>query len=102
MTKDALAILASLAVSSISTAVLYQRLGFSGWESVASVGGAVLFFVILILLGKVFNLSIIGALLWSAVVTGFIMFFIYVPFGAFFLIFGGVGLLLATIWENQD
>lgn len=78
--------LAAFAVSLLSFALLYKQFDLTGWETSAFAGGAILFFVIAVIIGKVFNVGIITSLLFSSILTAFIMWFI-TPTFSFVMIF---------------
>jgi hypothetical protein len=100
--SNPLAILISFAISTITTALLYQQFNLPGWETTAALGGAVLYVAVTFIIGKIFKVNIVGAMLFSAILTGLIMLFVYAVFGAFLLIFGSTGLLLAYALEQEN
>jgi len=71
--ESALAKLAAFAVSLISLALSYKFLNLTGWETYAYVGGALLFFVITIIIGAVFEVGLLIAMFISSFITAFIM-----------------------------
>lgn len=96
---SALAKLAAFAVSMISFALAFKYANFQNWEIYAFIGGAVLFFVILAIIGSVFGLDLVPSVLVSAIITAFIMVFVSPTF-AFIMIlifFGLIMLVLASV-----
>lgn len=71
--ESALAKIAAFAVSLISLAISYKIFNFSGWETYAYVGGALLFFVIAVIIGVVFDIGLLIAMLISSFITALIM-----------------------------
>jgi hypothetical protein len=92
--NSTLRLLTAFAISLISTTILYKEFNLPGWETSALLGGSILFFVITVILGTVFKTGLITSLLFSSVITGFIMLFVYPIFGAFLIMFGFIGILL--------
>jgi len=99
---SSLRVLTSFAVSFISTALIFKQFNLSEWETHAFLGGAILFCVIAVIIGKTFNLNLIGAMVASSIFTGFIMLFVLPVFGAFLLIFGFACLILAVAYESEQ
>lgn len=77
---SALAKLAAFAVSLISFALAYKYVNLQGWETYAFVGGAILFFVIAVIIGKAFDGGLIPSFAVSAIITAFIMAFVSLTF----------------------
>lgn len=71
--ESALAKIAAFAVSLIALAISYKFFNFSGWEIYAYVGGALLFFVIAVIIGAVFDIGLLIAMLISSFITALIM-----------------------------
>jgi hypothetical protein len=71
--ESALAKIAAFAVSLISLAISYKFFNFTGWEMYAYVGGALLFFVIAVIIGAVFDTGLLVAMLVSSFITALIM-----------------------------
>jgi hypothetical protein len=71
--ESALAKIAAFAVSLIALAISYKFFNFSGWEIYAYVGGALLFFVIAVIIGAVFDVGLLIAMLFSSFITALIM-----------------------------
>ena len=86
--------LAGFAISSISIALLFKQLNLEGWETSAFIGGAVLFVVLAIVLGGVFKIDILPALLVSSLLTAFIFVFISTSFA---IIMGMIAALIFLI-----
>ena len=100
--NHALKLLTAFAISLISTSLVYKQLNLPGWESSASLGGAILFFIITVILGKVFNMGIIKSLIVSFLITGFIMLFISTIFGMSLILFGIIfGLIILFIFISE-
>jgi hypothetical protein len=100
--NSTLKLLASFAISLISTSLIYKQFEIPGWESSALLGGSILFLVITILLGIIFDLAIIPSMLFSSIITGFIMLFILTIFGIFLVFFGFVGLIFIVAYESEE
>ena len=96
---SALAKLAAFAVSMISFALAFKYANFQNWEIYAFIGGAVLFFVIAVIIGSVFTLELVPSLLISALITAFIMVFISATFTFIMILifFGLIMLVLASV-----
>jgi hypothetical protein len=71
--ESALAKIATFAVSLISLAISYKFFNFTGWVTFAYVGGALLFFVIAVIIGAVFDIGLLLAMLVSSFTTALIM-----------------------------
>jgi len=94
--KSALSRLAAFAVSLISFAIAYKYANIQGWEIYAFIGGAILFFVIAIIVGKTFDLGLILAFSVSAIITAFIMAFVSITF-CFIMILVFLGLIAIIV-----
>jgi len=94
-------LLASFAISLISTSLLYKQFNIPGWETSALLGGSILFLVITALIGYIFNLAIIPSMLFSSLITGFIMLFVLPIFGIFLVLFGFLGLCFVVSYERE-
>jgi len=92
--NSTLRLLTAFAISLISSTIFYKTLNLPGWETSALLGGSILFFVVAVILGIVFKTGLITSLLFSAIITGFIMLFVYFIFGVFLLMFGFIGIIL--------
>jgi hypothetical protein len=71
--ESALAKIAAFAISLISMAVSYKFFDISGWETYAYLGGSLLFFVIAVIIGVVFKIGLLPAMLVSAFITALVM-----------------------------
>jgi len=92
--NSALKLLTGFAILLISTSLFYKQFNLPGGEHSAFVGGSILFFVIAVILGKVFNTGLITSLIFSSIITGLIMLFIFAIFGIFWVLFGLIGLVI--------
>lgn len=92
--ESTLAKITAFAISLISLAVLYKSFNVSGWETYAYLGGALLFFVITIILGTVFDIGLLVAMLSSAFITALIMVPIYSIFSLVMMITAMIVLLV--------
>ncbi len=95
-------LLTFFAISLIFTALIYKQLGLSGWETHAYLGGSVLWFIIAVILGKVFHLGLIRSLLISLLITGFIMLFVSLGFGIFLILSGFLILFLFLLYKSES
>jgi len=100
--NSALKLLTAFAISLISTALVYKQFNLPGSETSALLGGAILFFIIAVILGKAFNIGLISSLLFSSIITGFIMLFVSAIFGIFLLAFGFIGLILLFAYISEQ
>lgn len=99
--NSAIKLLTAFAISLISTSLVYKQFNLPGWEMSASIGGSILFFIVAIIIGKVFGLALIPSLLVSSFITGFIMLFVSLIFGVFLILFGLLGFLLLLAYESE-
>jgi hypothetical protein len=100
--NSALKLLTAFAISLISTSLIYKQFNLPEWEPSAFLGGSILFFVIAVILGKVFKIGLITSLVFSSIITGFIMSFISAIFGIFLLLFGLIGLILLFAYISEQ
>ena len=77
---SALTKLAGFAVSLLAMAIALKYAGLSGSEFYAWVGGGILFFIIGVILGSIFDIELIPAFGASALVTALIMWVILPSF----------------------
>lgn len=98
----ALAKLAAFAVSLISLASSYKFLNFTGWGLYAYVGGAVLFFVIAVVLGIVFDIGLLIAMLVSSFITALITGPILLSFSFVMIIIAIILMLLIVVAKAHE
>jgi hypothetical protein len=100
--NSSLKALTSFAISLISTALIFKQFNLPGWETTALLGGSILYFVIVVIIGVAFDLALIPSLVFSALITGFIMLFVTPVFGIFLVLFGFSGLFLFLAYESEE
>ncbi|MGB2727108.1 MAG: hypothetical protein WBD09_01350 [Halobacteriota archaeon] len=96
--------LVGFAILSISSAIAYKHLNFEVWETYAFVGGAILFFVIAVIIGKAFNIGLIPSFTVSAAITAFIMAFVSLNF-CFIMILvfiGLIGIIIVILGTEEE
>lgn len=100
--ESALAKIAAFAVSLISLAISYKFFNFTGWELYAYVGGALLFFVIAVIIGAVFDIGLLVAMLVSSFITALIMGPILLDFSLVMIIIAMIIGLLMVIMKAYE
>lgn len=100
--ESALAKLAAFAISLISLAISYKFFNFTGWELYAYVGGALLFFVIAVIIEVVFDVGLLLAMLVSAFITALIMGPVLIGFSIVMIIVALVIVLLMVIVKAAE
>jgi|GEM_PF-4452060 hypothetical protein len=101
--NSALAKLAGFALTLISLALAYKTSGVVNWETYAFVGGAILYLIIAILLGKTFELEVLSTLMISGFITALIMLFVSISFAILMVLISFFLLaLLLIVYSEGD
>lgn len=100
--ESALAKIAALAVSLISLAISYKFFNFSGWETYAYVGGTLLFFVVAVIIGAVFNIGLLSAMLISSFISALIMWPILIGVSLVMIIIAFIILILIAAFKAYE
>lgn len=103
--ESALAKLTAFAVSLISLAISYKFLNFTGWELYAYVGGAILFFVIAVIIGVFFEVGLLLAMFVSSFITALIMGPVLLSFSVIMIIIAlviGFLIVIAKAYEEGE
>lgn len=92
-----------LAISFISTGLLYKEFGIPGWDTQIYFGGFLLFLVVAFLIQKVFEPGLMGSFFLSSLLTAMIMakvsldFTLLMGFVACFIL-----MISAILWQQEQ